>query len=120
MSTVLVVEDDDLIRECILDLLDERGYTAIGASSGQEALHRIREGLRPDLILLDLMMPVMNGWEFRAEQVKEAGQDTVPVLIITGSGEERKAVKQLRAAGALRKPFAPAELMEAVRQHVGF
>jgi len=118
MATVFVIEDDELIRECMLDMLSEQGFTTVGAANGRDALDQIRAGLRPDLILLDLMMPVMNGWDFRIEQVKEPDQQTVPVVIVTGSGEERRALEQLSAAGTLRKPFTPSQLEEVVRRHI--
>jgi CheY-like chemotaxis protein len=84
--TVMVVEDDALIRELVSHILAGEGFTAVGASNGAEALQRLRvEGVQPALILLDLVMPVMNGWQFRAEQLKDPELAGIPVVIMSGT-----------------------------------
>lgn len=78
----MVIDDDADIRESITDVLEMRGYRVQSAVNGRQALDLLREGTRPCVILLDLMMPVLNGWEFRAEQTRDERLKTVPVVVI--------------------------------------
>ena len=80
---VLVVEDDEDAREAIVDLLQTRGYSAVPAANGQEALDYLNQGPAPDLILLDLWMPLMDGWDFRREQSKDSRLAKIPVVVVT-------------------------------------
>jgi len=85
---VLVVEDDEDIRDVISVLLQEFGYGVIIAKNGVEALARLRSAARlPCVILLDLWMPVMDGWQFREEQQKDASLAAIPVVALSGAGE---------------------------------
>ncbi len=83
---ILVVEDDQDIRETIATVLVEEGYPVVPVANGAEAIAYIRrEGaLQPRLILLDLMMPVMNGWEFSAELRNDAGGAAIPIVVLSG------------------------------------
>lgn len=119
MPTVLVVEDDDIVRESLVELTSASGYAAVGAENGLDALERLRAGLVPDVILLDLMMPVMNGWEFRAEVLKEPRFAAIPLVVVTGAGNEREAAERLGAAAALRKPFKPLQILALVARLTG-
>jgi CheY-like chemotaxis protein len=83
--TVLVVDDDDNLRETICDMLESEGYKALAAGNGLEALTILRQNEAPCLILLDLMMPVMNGWEFLEEQVKDPLLAAIPVVVLSAS-----------------------------------
>src|SRR5258708_37448244 len=80
---VLVVEDDQATREALLAVLHARGFAAIGAADGREALDHLHEHPLPCLILLDLMMPVMNGWEFRQHQRNDSRLAAIPVLVLS-------------------------------------
>lgn len=80
---VLIVEDDAAIREELAALLRADGYDVITAGDGREALERLHWGLRPAVVLLDLRMSVMTGWEFRAEQKKDARVADIPVIAMT-------------------------------------
>ena len=91
--TVLVVDDDAPLMEGLLELLEEEGCTVVSAPNGREALDRLREGLRPDVILLDLVMPVMNGWEFRREQLANDNLKSIPVVVLTAAGFPSSRVK---------------------------
>jgi len=82
MSCVLIVEDDPDVRQMMELFVSSSGYTAVTAENGQEGLARMREN-RPCLVLLDLQMPVMDGFEFRRRQLREADLAAVPVLCIT-------------------------------------
>src|SRR5687767_11546587 len=84
---VMVVEDDEGIREALCDLLDTEGFAVTAAVHGADALSKLRDATlsRPDVILLDLMMPVMDGWSFRAEQRNDPSISQIPVIVITAS-----------------------------------
>jgi CheY-like chemotaxis protein len=80
---ILVVEDDEDAREAMVALLQMKGYRAVPAGNGKEALAYLHQAPVPDLILLDLWMPVMDGWEFRHQQKQDPRLATVPVVVIT-------------------------------------
>jgi CheY-like chemotaxis protein len=88
---VLVVDDDEDIRESIQSLLQLRGFTVDTAADGLSALERMRVGPLPALVILDFMMPGMNGEEFRVAQLREPALAAVPVVLLTGAGERAGA-----------------------------
>jgi len=107
--TILVVDDDQEIREMIAEALALDGYRVISASNGKIALEQAREE-PPDLIVLDLMMPVMNGWEFLEAQREDPDLAPVPVIVDTAFPET-----QLDGAAAiLQKPFDVDTLLATV------
>ncbi|HEU4735205.1 MAG TPA: response regulator [Kofleriaceae bacterium] len=114
---VLVVDDDRDIRDSLIEMLEEHGYHAAGAANGLEALAVL--GASPDppcLILLDLMMPVMDGQEFREEQLKNPAWAQIPVVAISAYSD---AVARAHALDleCLRKPLALRPVIEMVRRH---
>jgi CheY-like chemotaxis protein len=115
-AVVLVVDDEADLRQLTADLLTCHGYDVVLARHGREAIERLREHC-PDLVLLDLNMPVMDGWQFRAAQQRllEPHLVKIPVVIVTGAegADIRDAV--LNAAGLIEKPFDPEVLLDAVR-----
>ena len=112
-TRVLVVEDDDDIRSLLAELLEEEGYEVVSAADGRQGLDRAHER-PPDLILLDLMMPVMNGWEFREEQRRDPVLAGVPVVVVSAA-----ARASIDASQVLTKPFSVDDLLEAVERHAG-
>jgi CheY-like chemotaxis protein len=111
---LLLVEDDDDAREGLAALLRRRGYVVRTAENGAEALDRLnRGGPLPSLILLDLMMPVMNGWEFRQAQLGDPRLCRIPVLVLTG-GTPRDPGGALQAFQYLKKPIDPDELVAVI------
>jgi CheY-like chemotaxis protein len=99
---VLVVEDDEDIRDVLATVLGESGYSVIVTKNGEEALQLLRSGTcRPCVILLDLRMPVMDGRQFREEQRKDSSLAGIPVVAISGDGDARA----FDAAAHLRKPL---------------
>jgi CheY-like chemotaxis protein len=110
-KSVLVVEDDPLIRGAMQLLLEWEGYRVAWAANGRQALDLLRSGERPSCILLDLMLPVPNGWQFRREQQRDPALAAIPVVVV--SAADRAAC--LRASGHVQKPFQPEELLEAIR-----
>jgi CheY-like chemotaxis protein len=118
LEPVLVIDDDAAICEALTPLLVEEGYRVVTAGNGSEALQRLRSGLRPCAILLDLMMPVMDGWDFRAEQMRDPEIADIPVIIVTAAGFTAKTVMaQLGAADFVNKPPPPKALLDAIRRH---
>jgi CheY-like chemotaxis protein len=109
-GTVMVVEDDVCVRELVMEILGAGGFTAVGARNGQEALQHLREGLiQPALILLDLMMPVMDGRQFRAEQLNDPLLARIPVVVMSASDDG-----EVRAEGRVGKPFEIQALLDVV------
>lgn len=111
---ILVVEDDADIRSALCSLLASEGYDVAGARDGREALAALHEGPSPDVILLDLMMPIMNGAEFRAAQRQDPAIASIPIIVITASIGPRQVTSGLDAAAVLPKPFELSELVEII------
>jgi CheY-like chemotaxis protein len=114
---VLVVDDDPDIRDMIGQALELEGWSVVGAANGEEALRVARRGPRPDVILLDLMMPVMNGWEFMDEQRRDSVLATIPVVLISGDERLTEKAARARVAGFLKKPMDLVELLDTVQRH---
>jgi CheY-like chemotaxis protein len=109
-ATVMVVDDDAGVRELLREILQLSGLEVLCASDGRDALARLRCGdLRPDAIVLDLEMPVMNGWQFRSEQLRDSSISHIPVLVASGSDPDG-----IRADGHLRKPYDLDDLLTAL------
>jgi CheY-like chemotaxis protein len=114
---LLVVDDDADVRTFLDRLLTSRGYAVVSAPHGKDALDRLREHA-PDLVLLDLNMPVMDGWHFLAEQrhLANPALTSVPVLLVTAAEGVARAATTLHTAGVIAKPFDPDRLLDAIRQ----
>ena len=113
--SIMVVDDDDDIRRSVADALEEEGYVVSTASMGRDALRLLKDsGVRPDIILLDMMMPDMDGWAFREEQEKDPELASIPIIVFTAYGAPKETAQQLRAAGYLRKPPRLSELLSTV------
>lgn len=109
---VLVVDDDAELRQALTELLEAEGYRAPSASDGREALAACdRE--RPDLILLDLKMPVMDGWQFLAEWESRGAESRCPIVLMSGFSFIHGAAG---VAGFLRKPVDAARLLSCVHR----
>jgi serine/threonine-protein kinase RsbW len=116
---ILVVEDDDATREAECLLLRSRGYEVASACDGREALDRLRGGLRPRAILLDLAMPVLDGYSFRAEQLRDPELERIPVVVCSAVSDLGGRAGALRPAAVLTKPVEFGRLAEAVRSVAG-
>ena len=112
MVSVLVVDDESDIREAVAEVLADEGYVVHGAGDGAEALRKAR-AVHPDIVLLDLMMPGMNGWAFRAAQKGDPELSDIPVVVLSALGR----VAGMDAAGFIQKPFDLEELLDVVREH---
>jgi CheY-like chemotaxis protein len=113
---VLVVEDDYAIRETLRDLLQDEGYPVLSASNGQEAL-TLLEHCSPRLILLDLMMPVMDGREFRLAQRSDPALARIPVVVISADHSLEHKVEGLAVDGWLAKPFDLDALLMTLKRY---
>jgi two-component system chemotaxis response regulator CheY len=116
---VLVVEDEDTIGQVLTETLADEGYEVRRAQNGTEALDILKCWL-PQLILLDLMMPVMDGWAFRAAQRQLAGEAAeVPVIVLSAAREATFRAEELGVAEALSKPFELTQVVTAVERCIG-
>jgi CheY-like chemotaxis protein len=112
---VMIVEDDRDVRETMAEILTDAAYQPLLASNGKEALEHLRTAAtKPCVILLDIMMPVMNGWEFRAQQRNEEALNAIPVVVITAHADASRAAAEMEAAGFLRKPVKLESLLASV------
>ena len=113
---ILLVDDDDYLRTAVLDLLASDDYTAVGVPNGLEALEWLGSAERPPrLILLDLMMPVMDGWQFRKEQLKNPLFASIPVAILSAKGNDPVD----DGVEVLKKPIRPQILLDFVARYRG-
>ena len=113
-GTVLIVEDDLDTREMLGRFLELEGYTVETAENGKRALERLGSGVGACVILLDLMMPVMDGWQFRQEQIRDASLANIPVIVVSAAGRER--LEKIHANAYLSKPVDLDELLGCVTQ----
>lgn len=116
---ILVVEDDNAIREVLTDVLESEGYQVLNAPNGQEAIRLLRSSTLPCLILLDLMMPVMNGWQFRDEQRQDPVLAPVPVVVISADSDLASKAAAINANDFLKKPIEINRLLDTVEQYCG-
>ena len=115
---VLVVEDDRDTREMIERFLELEGFGVGSAANGAAALAALERGRRPRVILLDLMMPVMNGWEFREAQRRQPDLASIPVVVVTAAGP-RTEIPFIPADGWLSKPVDFDALLDTIRPYCG-
>ena len=116
---VLLIEDDFLLRELVTLVLGGEGYMVATASNGTDAFQRLRHYERPNLILLDLMMPGMDGWRFREEQQQDPNLAGIPIIVISALADIEQNASTLGAADYLQKPVERARLLDAVRRCCG-
>jgi DNA-binding response OmpR family regulator len=114
-NRVLIVEDDRDLLELMSLILESAGFSTEQAFNGRAGLEALSEQL-PGLILLDMRMPVMNGWEFAAE-LRRLHQEAVPIVVVTAAEDAQKRAEEIGAEGWLSKPFAPRDLVDVVTRH---
>jgi CheY-like chemotaxis protein len=112
---ILVVEDDSLTSGAIKMVLEWEGYDVDCAANGQEALDHLRQAEeKPDLILLDLMMPILDGHQFREEQKHDPDINRIPVVVVSAANY----ASSMDASGYIQKPFRPEQLVETIRHQI--
>jgi len=112
---VLIVEDDEDLRDMMAQLLTIEGFDAAAVANGREALDYLHTSEKPHVILLDLMMPVMDGWEFRRQQKADPDLARVPVIVLSALDPGRAST--VDATAFLKKPLDFDRLLELVRLH---
>jgi CheY-like chemotaxis protein len=110
---VLVVDDDDAIRELVAEILRDEGYEVTQARNGAVALEHLGSGAHFELIVLDMRMPLMDGWQFAAELDRRGL--AVPIVVMTAAQNARRWAEEIGAAGYIAKPFSIDDLLEAAR-----
>jgi CheY-like chemotaxis protein len=117
LATVLVVDDAEDVCTALTELFEDEGFAAKSARNGREALDLLLGGLRPCAILLDLMMPVMNGWDFRAEQLRIPELAAIPVAVLSASFNAQSTLAQLGAIEFFAKPASTSAILSFVRRN---
>jgi CheY-like chemotaxis protein len=117
-KALLIVEDDHDIRDAISEFLSESGFDVKSAENGARALELLRAGYRPALILLDLMMPVMDGFAFREEQRKDPEIAGIPVVVMSADGNISQKQSRIGAADYLKKPLDIYELVKTLNKQL--
>lgn len=114
---ILIVEDDEDLREDLAFLIRHRGYPVATAENGQEALQWIADNGRPCVIILDLMMPVMDGPSFHQALLANPNTQTLPVFVVSGAAEVGRKARDMGVAGWFEKPIDLDRLLETVADH---
>jgi CheY-like chemotaxis protein len=118
VQTLLVVEDNRLTREGLGVVLQQEGYQVALAANGQAALDHLGTGPRPDLVLLDMLMPVLDGWHFLGK-FQQGKTNAIPVVIVTGTNLTHEWAQDHGCQGFLRKPVEAEGLLAEVRRRLG-
>jgi CheY-like chemotaxis protein len=112
---VLVIEDNPELCEVVSDFLSLKGHSVRCAANGDDGLRSLTSSeVRPEVILLDLEMPVLDGWQFLSEMRKQPDLSDIPVVVMSGFGGIAEKAKELGAAAVVRKPVEPRALLELV------
>src|SRR5215470_9504088 len=112
-ASIRVIEDDPQLLEGLSEILESEGHLVRRARHGLEALGFLRAGPVPSLILLDLMMPIMNGWQFRHEQRMDSEFSKIPTIVVSGKTDLPAHAQWLEADDYLQKPIPPEALLDA-------
>lgn len=115
-STILIIDDNADARDALQIALTREGHTVEAAGNGREALAQLYAGSRPDLILMDLVMPVMNGFEFRQVQLADPTLAAIPLIAFSAVTDPRETAQHLRAAAYVHKPASIEHLVAVIRQ----
>jgi CheY-like chemotaxis protein len=114
---VLLIDDNIVTQEMMSMALAASGYRVATASNGADALERLRGYERPDLILLDLSMPVMDGCAFCQERQRDPALASIPIVVLSGTGDVAEKASSLGARTFLRKPVDTVDLLDTVRRY---
>jgi CheY-like chemotaxis protein len=114
MTTILVVDDEPLIAMALEAVLEDAGYEVITAANGRQGLDRLAEAPRADLVLLDMMMPIMSGPAMLAAMAADPVLGAIPVIILSSLPEEAVRARVDGVAAILRKPYTADEILAAV------
>lgn len=115
---ILVIEDDIAIRELLVELLISEGYDVTSAVNGEEGLTRLRNDSLPDVILMDLMMPVMDGYGFRTEQLKNSKWSSIPTIVMSAEAQAREKLKPYHVNDFLSKPVELDTILSTIAKYI--
>jgi two-component system chemotaxis response regulator CheY len=115
---VLVVEDEDAIREVMTDVLEDRGFRVMSARNGAEALQHL-DSARPDAVVLDLLMPVMHGWAFMETYYERTGGAAIPIVVVSVNPALPRSFNRFGVRHIIGKPFNINDLLDAVQDATG-
>jgi CheY-like chemotaxis protein len=113
----MIVDDDDDLRDALTDIMSAQGYDVAAFADARAALAALEGGVTPFLILLDLMMPGMSGWEFRTAQLENPTLALIPVVVVTAAGISSDGARTLSGVEVLHKPFALETLLPVVARY---
>lgn len=116
MKTVMIVEDDEDIRNDLAEILKDEGHRVVTVPNGLEAMKYLQAATPPCIIILDLMMPIMDGWQLRLEMLKSTFLAKIPLVVLSGAGDLQREAAALGAVGYINKPFKLDVLLNLVRQ----
>lgn len=114
---ILVVEDDTSIRELLVELLESEGYKVASAVNGLDGLKQLQASEAPDLILIDLMMPVMDGYSFRTEQLKNPVWAKIPTVVMSAEANAKEKMKNFNITAFLSKPVELDTILNTVARY---
>jgi CheY-like chemotaxis protein len=114
---LMIVDDDDDLRDALADIMTAEGYEVAAFADARAALAALEGEVTPFLILLDLMMPGMSGWEFRAAQLENPTLALIPVVVVTAAGQLSDGARTLSNVEVLHKPFALETLLPTVARY---
>jgi CheY-like chemotaxis protein len=115
-KTILIVEDEKDILFPLRDFLESENYQVLTAENGVEAMQVLKASDMPDLILLDMKMPIMNGWEFAIEFLAKHDHQS-PIVVITAAADAEQRAKDISAVGWVEKPFDLDVLLETIKKY---
>lgn len=114
---IFLIEDDRDVREALLEVLRDSDYRPLAVANGREALDRLRAlRTKPCVILLDVMLPIMDGWEFRAAQRNDPDLRSIPVVVLTAHAQAKETAEEMQANGFLKKPVTLQTLLDTVEK----
>lgn len=116
-KNILIIEDDKFLRELIVQKLFKEGYAISEAIDGEEGIKKIREG-KPDLVLLDLILPGIDGFEVLSQMKNEAGLSAIPVIILSNLGQKEDVEKGLKLGAVdylIKAHFTPGEIIDKIK-----
>ena len=113
--TILIVEDNELARANLVKILESAGYSPASVTNGREALDYLESKPPPDLILLDMLLPVLDGWRF-LDHLRKTNKTTAPIIVTTGTVLSRKWAEDHGCAGFIRKPIDVDELLNEIQR----
>lgn len=115
MKKILIVEDDISIRELLVEIFESEGYEVDFGTNGSEGIEALERG-KPDVILMDMLMPVMDGYAFRQEQLKKPEWEQIPLLAMSAQDQEMEKLASHGIVNFINKPLELDQLLNQVKQ----